>query len=535
MDKIVPDATPVYDAGPPGMAAELTWEPRVTKIFHFEWTDVPEATHYRLFESFDGDAEYVQIGDDVPVEEQTMDWEVSLWARVNAKYRLESCNAVGCIASEPVQVSGNLRDAIGYIKASNAGERDMFGGAIAISADGTTLAVGAKGERSGATGIDGNQSNNNSINSGAVYVFSRIDNGWIQQAYVKASNTEIDGDERFGAVALSADGNTMAVGSPGRDSNGLNAGAAYVFSRVGTTWNEQSYLTASNGTTGALFGGSVALSANGDTLAVGAAVAGSGGAAYLFSRSGASWTEHTIISASNGEVGDGFGNSLALSGNGNLLVVGAPGEDANGSQNDNSATSAGAVYAFTRMGNTWSQQAYLKAQNVETLDYFGGSMALSSDGATLAVVASGKDNSAGAAYVFTYMNATWQQQAYLQASNSEQDDQLYGGSVALSADGSTLAIGAIGEDSDTVGMGTEPTEFGNNAGAAYVFSRQAGVWSEKAYVKARNTDRSDGLGSSVALSGDGLLLGVGATNEAAIATEDQYNNSAPQAGAVYLY
>ncbi len=134
---------------------------------------------------------------------------------------------------------------------------DLFGSSVALSADGSTLAVGAPDEASAATGIGGNQADNSAPGAGAVYVFTRSGTAWSQQAYVKASNT--DADDRFGdSVALSADGSTLAVGAVVEasaatgiggnqaDNSAQDAGAVYVFTRSGTTWSQQAYVKASN-------------------------------------------------------------------------------------------------------------------------------------------------------------------------------------------------------------------------------------------------------------------------------------------------
>src|SRR6266700_7657426 len=245
------------------------------------------------------------------------------------------------------------------------------------------------------------------------------------------------------------------------------------------------------------------------------------------------------VKASNTGAADEFGFAVALSSDGNTLVVGAPGEASaatgiiGADQTDNAADSAGAVYIFIRsIAGTWSQQAYIKASNAEAGDQFGISVALSSDGNTLAVGATGEDSAlpgvtagnvsevtagntapgAGAVYVFTRSGTTWTQQAYVKASNTGADDQ-FGISVALNSDGSTLAVGATGEDSAlpgvTPGIVSEGTA-GNaapGAGAVYVFTRDlGGVWSQQAYVKASNTDADDQFGISVALSSDGNTL-----------------------------
>jgi hypothetical protein len=140
-------------------------------------------------------------------------------------------------------------------------------------------------------------------------------------------------------------------------------------------------------------------------------------------------------------------------------------------------------------------------------------------------------------YVFSRSGSTWSQQAYVKASNTGADDS-FGYSVALSADGNTLAVGATGEDSNAIGIGGDQTNnSAGQSGAVYVFSRSGSTWSQQAYVKASNTGADDGFGYSVALSADGNTLAVGATGEESNATGiggDQTNNSA-SAGAVYLY
>jgi len=238
--------------------------------------------------------------------------------------------------------------------------------------------VGAFWEDSNATGIDGDQSDNSARNSGAVYVFTRNAAGsWTQQAYVKASNTG-EGDEFGNALSLSADGNTLAVGASLEDSNAtgidgdqsdnsaIDSGAVYVFTRnAAGSWTQQAYVKASN--TGASgFGDPIALSADGSTMAAGGSDA-SGGVAYVFTRSGSAWAQQAYIKPSIADTSDAFGASLALSASGNTLAVGAFWEDSNatginGNQSDNSASDSGAAYVFTRNATgSWAQQAYIKA------------------------------------------------------------------------------------------------------------------------------------------------------------------------------
>lgn len=391
-----------------------------------------------------------------------------------------------------------------YIKASNTAPAAAFGHSLSLSGD--TLAVGAYGEASNATGINGNQNNTMATGSGAVYVFVRSGTTWTQEAYIKPSNT--GANDQFG-YSVSLSGNTLAVGAPledsnaqGIDGNGANnamtdSGAAYVFLRTGTTWMQQAY-----------------------------------------------------IKASNTGMSDYFGQSVSVSGN--TLAVGAYGEASNattigGNQGDNSAPLAGAVFVFLRTGTTWAPQAYIKASNAESVDYFGYSLSLSGD--TLAVGASFEDSNAttiggdqsnngaadsGAVYVFTRSGTTWTQQAYLKASNTGSND-YFGFSLSLSGD--VLAVGAYGEDSNATGIGGDQSNNGSGgSGAAYLFSRNGTTWSQRAYLKATNTGNGDNFGYGLSVSGTSLA--VGAYNEASNAIGfggDQTNNTMLSSGAIYIF
>ena len=572
-------------AAPPASAAALSLTMTPVKGFQFDWTDVGDATFYRLMENPDGSSGFSQLGADIVQGTQSVTELVALYARVNAQYVLQSCNAGGCVDSAMVSVANNLVDSIGYFKASTSDASDGFGVTVSLSTDGNTLAVGAVGEGSNATGINGDQSDNSAGSSGAAYVFVRSGTSWSQQAYIKASNT--GASDQFGiSLSLSGDGNTLAVGANAEDSNatGINgdqsdnsasfSGAAYVYVRSGTSWSQQAYIKASNAEAGDSFGQSLSLSVDGNTLAVGANTEASNatgingdqsdnsviaaGAAYVFVRSGTSWSQQAYIKASNTGASDQFGVSLSLSGDGNTLAVGANAEASNatginGDQSDNSASFSGATYVYVRSGTSWSQQAYIKASNAEASDSFGRSLSLSVAGNTLAVGASGEDSNAtgingdqsdnsagtsGAAYVFVRSGTSWSQQAYVKASNTEASDR-FGLAVSLSADGSALAVGASGEDSNAAGInGDQSDNSASGSGAAYVFVRSGAMWSQQAYAKASNTGGDDQFGAAVGLSADGNTLAVGADDESSNATGvggDQSDNSASRSGAAYVY
>jgi len=458
-----------------------------------------------------------------------------------------------------------------YLKASNTDASDLFGVSIAVAGD--TVIVGAFSEDSSATGVNGNQANNSADESGAAYVFVRSGSSWVQQAYLKASNTE-EGDTFGSVVAIS--GNTIVVGAPAEASsttgvNGLQtdnsapgSGAAYVFVRSGSVWTQQAYLKASNTNMNDAFGFSVAVS--GDTVVVGANIEASNavgvngnqadnsalqaGAAYVFVRSGNVWTQQAYLKASNTNAADNFGYAVSVSGE--TIVVGALQERSNatgvnGNQANNSLLSAGAAYVFTRTGSTWSQQAYLKASNTELRDQFGSSVAVSGD--TALVGAIGEDSSAvgvngnqtdnaasgaGAAYVFVRSGSVWSQQAYLKASNSNAND-TFGFALALDAD--TVVVGSPFEESNALGInGNQLDNSAPGAGAAYVFGRSGTAWKQRAYLKASNTDAGDAFAGSVAVSGGTGL--VGAAGEASTANGvggNQASNAATFAGAAYAF
>ncbi len=555
-----------------------------TKLFRFSWTDVEGETEYRLFENPDGSSGFNQIA---TISANTTSYNLSIFlpSRLNARYMLQACNSDGCTDSNEVTVDvPAMTAAIGYIKASNSDASDLFAAHIALSADGRTLAVGATGEDSSGN----NETDDSTPNAGAVYIYTLDDNNWSQQAYLKASNA--DTGDWFGiAVSLSANGSILAVGASEEDSNGSDAGdnsapdagAVYIYTRNGDSWNQQAYLKAANAANGDRFGRSVALSADGATLAVGASYKNTyGGAVYIYTRDtgpiltlgnsntpnedSGPWSQQGYLEAK--DISDSFGESLALSADGNLLAVGASGEDSNATGvfiqpsqqidaaiNNNDASNAGAVYLFRRNNEAWYMANYIKASNTDIDDDFGRTIALSADGNTLAIGAPSEDSmatgingnqasdfyeNAGAVYLYRYYGGgRWEQKAYIKASNTGSNN-IFGTTVSLSADGNTLAVGASGEASSANGInGDASNNSSNNAGAVYLYRYDNEAWKQQAYIKAPNTDSNDNF-ATVALSDNADTLAVGAYGEDSAATGlngDQSDNSAPDAGAVYLY
>ena len=320
---------------------------------------------------------------------------------------------------------------------------------------------------------------------------------FVQQQELTASDGAT-GDYFGYSVALSGNGNTALVGTDGKTVGSHSyQGVAYVFTRSGGSWSQQQELTASDGAANDWFGTSVALSSDGNTALVGA---WGKGAAYVFTRVSGSWSQQQeLTTASNGTGGGKFGVSVALSGDGNTALVGAI-YKAVGSN-----SGQGAAYVFTNSGGSWSQQQELTASNGAAQDQFGNSVALSGDGNTALVGTDvkkvGSNSQQGAAYVFTRSGGTWSQQQELTASDGAAWDE-FGVSVALSGNGNTALVGAFDK---TVGSNSVQ-------GAAYVFASSGGSWSQQQELAASDGATWDQFGDSVALSGDGNTALVGAGN-----------------------
>lgn len=429
----------------------------------------------------------------------------------------ESDNSASASGAVYVYVrSGGVWTQQAYIKSSNSQSVDYFGYSVSLNDNGNTLAVSAIFEDSNATGVNGNSADNSMSGSGAVYVFVRSGSVWTEQAYVKASNTEVS--DRFGSILdLDSTGNSLIVSAINEDSNA-----------TGINGNQ-----ADNST-------------------------GNSGAVYIFSRSGTVWTQDVYVKASNPDINDQFGISAALSGDGLYAVVGAYREQSsstgiNGNETNNSANAAGAAYVFVKSGGVWSQQAYVKASNTEAIDQFGRAVDISLDGSTVAVGAAEEyssaigingdqsDNSApgaGAIYVFVRSGTMWSQEVYIKASNSQSSDR-FGRNMKLSSDGLTIVSGAYLEDSSATGENGDETDNSNSAsGATYIFQKLLGSWTQRSYIKATNTDTGDNFGVILAVNSDGSVVVVSAPFESSNATGvngDQTNNAAGASGAAYVY
>lgn len=300
---------------------------------------------------------------------------------------------------------------------------DWFGSSIALEGD--VAVIGAKQ----ALGSDG-------LRRGAVYVYVRSGEAWTQQARLTA-----DGSSRLGA-SVAIVGNTIVAGDTNSSEYGSYTGSAHVFERSGSTWSHAAKIGPGDGLAGGLFGGAVGMTK--DTIVIGATgVSATGsniGAAYVFVRSGGGWIEQTKLAASDSADRNYFGYSIDISGN--TAVIGAYG----------TSSSSGSTYIFTRSGSTWTEQAKLTASDGAGYDYFGYSVAVSDDTAVIgAHMDDDKGSGSGSAYIFTRSGNTWTEQAKLTASDGAAGD-YFGVSVALSSN--TAVIGAYRDDDNGSASGS---------------------------------------------------------------------------------
>jgi hypothetical protein len=346
-----------------------------------------------------------------------------------------------------------------WLTASDAIRGDYFGRSVSISGD--TVVVGAYGRYAG----------------GIAYIFVRNGSTWVEQAKLRPSDgTAVD---CFG-YAVSISGDTVLVGAY---QGNQNAGAAYVFVRTASGyWTEQAKLTASDGIAGDWFGFDVSIS--GDTALVGDYQSNQyKGAAYIFERTGSSWTQQAKLVSEEGTMGDGFGSSVSIS-NDTALI---------GAYHTNQDT--GAAYIFKRNGSAWDQQAKLIASEGTIGDWFGADVAINGDTALIGAHHSNKDT--GSAYVFVRSGSSWNQQAKLTASGVAAGD-FFGYSVSINND--TALVGAYHTIQD--------------AGAAYVFVRSGSSWNQSdGFTPTSNLMPGEWYGYSVAVSEDTILVGTPRKNE----------------------
>lgn len=326
--------------------------------------------------------------------------------------------------------------------------------------------------------------------SGRVYTYTANAGLWQLDATAEA----LDGaaNNRLG-WSLSIDGDTLLAGAPGTgDLFGNGPGAAYVFARTGATWTQVQKITPSNPVNQGLFGQAVAL--DGNTLAIGhpQAPTFAMGEVDVYVRVGATWVFQQKLVPSGLTGGARAGSSLSLEGD--RIVIGAPGQLIGGN------SSAGRAFVFERTGGTWTEKASLQSPAPIPNGVFGTSVAL--DGGRLAVGAIGEpftNGFWGRVHTFTGSGASWTFEQTLIGSDTSQQNVAFGQSLALQ--GTRLLVGAPGRNI--------PVSGGPGAGALMLFELSGGTWSETAVLWGSQTANPDRFGVSCALAGDLALGGSG--------------------------
>jgi hypothetical protein len=523
----------------------------LAKTLSFSWSEVEGASYYKLMKNQGGTSGFVQVGENITGTSTTEEIAVHLQDWINTRYLVQWCDENNvCQDSDNTYTATEMLKSIGKIRASNADANDLFGWSLALSGDGQTLAVGAPAEDSNARGVNGDQTSNNSQDSGAVYVFVKQDGLWVQQAYLKASNTEqpsvnpnrILPNDRFGyKVAISDDGNTLAVSAIHEDSPSW-----------GVNCNQDNYeLTlirpASSTSNSSLDANDISINAANMNV----------GAVYLFKRTDSQWNQTAYIKPEYPRQNLLFGQTLSISGDGKTLAVG---------------TAADALtFDIDKNITHFSQSSVrecLMYENVDQASFSSSETSSSSSSSSIAKSSSSQGayggKASGAVYIFTETENGWLAEAFIKPAFNQIDDQ-FGSSTALSTDGNTLVAGAIGEDSKATGVNGDAKDnscFENlldeynfdpdcstryrtlmNSGAAYIFVRSNGVWTQQAFLKPATPWLNANFGSAVAISGDATTVAVGAVGDGSAINqvinsatiEDKNSMNHLRSGAAYIF
>ena len=344
---------------------------------------------------------------------------------------------------------------------SDGAPNDYFGLSVSVSGEHSIIGANWDDDQGG--------------RSGSAYIFRHDNVGWTEESKITASDGEPF--DFFGA-AVSVSGDYAIVGSPLDDDNGLSTGSAYIFSREGIEWVQKDKLLASDGGTFFAFGSSVSI--DGDYAIVGAPGANlESGAAYIFRREDTDWVEEAKLLASDVSADDGFGYSVAISGN--SAIVSAPWNTFNG-------YGSGSAYVFTRQDPNWIEEVQLIPCDGTSYQYFGGSVSISGDYVTVGAPGG------RSAYVFTREGLDWVEDAKLIPSDVFADG-VFGHSVSISLN--RIIIGDYADD-----------DAGNASGSAYVFSREGLEWIQVVKLVASDGSDHDEFGRSVAISGENSIVGA---------------------------
>jgi hypothetical protein len=526
-------AAPVSNAASPGTPHVTVGAD--TKQLIFDWDAVAGASYYRLLVKI-GSSAYQPVVDNIPASTTQVKLAIAVhlqrWSVT--RYRVAACNASGCSHSATILPQNLMLDTVGYFKASNTDIGDFFGWTVVLSDDGRTLAVTAIGEASNATGVNGNQADNSTLNSGAVYVFRRTGSGWRQEAYLKAAVNQpeqffgsgFDIDSR--ALAINGSGTMLAVGAPAQDvGDAIDAGAVYIFERAGNgSWRLTRTLLSPPVPNTRAFGISVEMSVDGRTLKVDSAQPTGDGRGtllnHIYVRPGSTWQHSVTLSPFF--PADAC-RAARLSGDGNTLV----------SNCDNFANVSAHIVTQKRSGNSWSLADLLPLDSF----FMHTGVALDFDASTMALQELSTPRVVG---IYRWTGSSWSRETGLTAPPllDANGSASYGSALALSRNGNMLAIADSFAFENGAGVSPTSMPVDEFRGAVYLWLRddRAHKWSMRSVVKSPNPGDTDVFGASIALCGAGRTLAVGAYAEDSKAKGvdgNRADNSGFQSGAAYLY
>jgi hypothetical protein len=385
------------------------------------------------------------------------------WLSLQAGRLLLRVDAAG--ARYPLRIDPFFQQGTKLVGAGETG-KGLFGFSVALSPDGNTALIGGPGDNK---------------ETGAAWVFTRKEGKWTEQAKLTGASEVGAADFGFSVALGTKEGNTAIIGGPFDNSE---VGAAWVFTRSGTTWTQQTKLTGGAEVGKGLFGTAVALaSTEGNTAVVGGREDNTKlGAAWVFTRSGTTWSEQTKLTGGGESAGGKLGVSAALSADGNIALIGGPGNNA----------FLGAAWVFTRSGTVWAEQAKLTGSAEISAPEFGAGVALSGEGNTALIGGPGNNILTGAAWVFTRSGTTWTQQGGKLTPSDENGKGQFGAAVALSEAGNTGMIGGPEDNTE------------KRVGAAWFFDRPGTTWFQQGTKRTgtEGTPPSE-FANSVALSSDG--------------------------------
>lgn len=388
------------------------------------------------------------------------------------------------------------------LTASDKATNHLFGYGVAVDSTGTRVAVGAPSAVNGSA-----------VATGAVYIFVRntSNNTWSQEAKFWPS-AGVSGDGFGNEVSMDSTGTRVVSGSPSEAVSGTSGvGAVYVFTRSGTTWTQEQRIPCNDVTLNANFGQASSISADGTRLISGSwSLTNNSGYAYIYRRSGTTWTLDQRINASDIATNMFFGYSFDIDETGTRVIVGAYNAS-------NGTTNTGAAYVFLRSGTTWTQEQKLTPASGVSADEFGFCVSIDSAGTRVAVGSKGRDfggtSNAGSVFVYTRSGSTWSAEAEFSHSDRATGDGLGTNKVQITPNGNYILVGC------RLKNGRE--------GAAYIFSRTGTSWTQSKKYTASSVSSNSDYGMSVAIASDG--------SRCVISQYADDPSGIQNAGSVYVY